>query len=329
MNGNSHTHFEDGTHLSNVAFAKYLGIYLDERASNKPDLNARITSTLATITALKYFWTSSAKPKWKLLVFNAIAGAKILYGLESLQLSPADLKRLDAFQQRGLRRILGYLPTHLDRTATNQKVLEHARRETMKRKPANDRNRQLETFSTTIKRRAISRLGHIIRLPDDDPMNQITLRREKPLYPAAKRVGRPKLNWAKQTFQAAWETAKTISATALGTTFTASEEQYENLINLAKFRRPPFNTKNSISDYEASSQGPHTTLTGESPQGPLSTLTGANPQGPLPALTGASPQGPLSTLHGASPQGPQPSHAKGKGRQLTNFVAGAPLAVRW
>ena len=99
MNGNSHTHFEDGAHLSNVPVAKYLGISLDESASNKPDLNAKIT--LATITALKYFWTSSTKPKWKLLVFNAIAGAKILYGLESLQLTPADLKRLDAFQQRG------------------------------------------------------------------------------------------------------------------------------------------------------------------------------------------------------------------------------------
>ena len=178
MEGDSHTHFEDGTHLSSVASATHLGNSLDERASIEPDLNARITSTLATITALKYLWYSSAKPKWELLAFSAIAGAKILYGLESLQLSPADLKRLDAFQQTGLRRILGYLPTHLDRTATNQKALEHARSETMKRKPSSDRNRQLETFSTTIKRRAVSLLGHIIRLPGNDTMQQTTLRRE-------------------------------------------------------------------------------------------------------------------------------------------------------
>ena len=143
MRGHSHTHFEDGTYLSNVPHARYLGITLDENASNTPDLNSRITAALATITALKHFWKSSAKPKWKLLVFNAIAGANILYGLESLQLTPADLKRLDAFQQRGLRRILGFLPTHLDRTATNQRVLERARTETMKRRPTQGHNQQL------------------------------------------------------------------------------------------------------------------------------------------------------------------------------------------
>ena len=93
MRGHSHTHFEDGTFLCSVPDARYLGISLDENASNKPDLNSRITATLATITALKNLWRSSAKPKWKLLVFNAIAGAKLLYGLESLQLTPADLKR--------------------------------------------------------------------------------------------------------------------------------------------------------------------------------------------------------------------------------------------
>ena len=55
MNGNSHTHFEDVTYLSNVADTTVLGISLDESASNKPDLNARITTTLATTIALKQF----------------------------------------------------------------------------------------------------------------------------------------------------------------------------------------------------------------------------------------------------------------------------------
>ena len=50
----------------------------------------------------------------------------MLYGLESLQMTEADCRRLDAFQQRGLRRILGIPPSHLDRTATNQTVLEAA-----------------------------------------------------------------------------------------------------------------------------------------------------------------------------------------------------------
>ena len=81
----THTHFKDGAKLTNVGHAKYLGISLDEKTSNKPDLNTRITDTLATITTLKYFWQSSAKASWKLMVVNAVVGAKILYGLESPQ----------------------------------------------------------------------------------------------------------------------------------------------------------------------------------------------------------------------------------------------------
>ena len=147
-----------------------------EKASNKPYLNTRITDTLATITTLKYFWKSSAKPSWKLLVFNAVVGAKILYGLESLQLTESDYRRLDAFQQGGLRRILGILPSHLDRTATNQSVLAAAEKARSKK----DKNAHVETFSETIKRRAIALLGHIVRLPNEDPMKQTALRRNKP-----------------------------------------------------------------------------------------------------------------------------------------------------
>ena len=64
IGGLSHTHFEDGTSLSNVPDAKYLGISLDENASNKPDLSSRIIATLATLIALQQVRRSSAKPKW-------------------------------------------------------------------------------------------------------------------------------------------------------------------------------------------------------------------------------------------------------------------------
>ena len=126
MNGHSHTQFQDETQLTNVTHAKYLGITLDERASNKPDLNARLTATMATVATPKNMWKSSAAPKWEILVFNTVVGSKILYGLESLQMTAPDYRRLDAFQQRGLRRTLGILPSHLDRIATNKFVLEAA-----------------------------------------------------------------------------------------------------------------------------------------------------------------------------------------------------------
>lgn len=45
------------------------------------------------------------------------------YGLETLQLNKNHLNRLDAFQVKGLRRILEVPPTFIDRTWTNAKVL--------------------------------------------------------------------------------------------------------------------------------------------------------------------------------------------------------------
>ena len=39
MNGDAHTQFLDATKLKNEPDAKYLGITIDERASNTPDLN--------------------------------------------------------------------------------------------------------------------------------------------------------------------------------------------------------------------------------------------------------------------------------------------------
>ena len=93
------------------------------------------------------------------------------------------------------------------------------------------------------------------------------------------------------------------NTTTPGTTFTASAEQNDNLMQTAKLRRPPFHTQNSTEEFG--------TATGASPQGPLSTLTGASPLGPLSALTGARPQGPLSTLTGGEPAGPPVSTHRG------------------
>ena len=55
LNGIAHTHFQDGTLLSNVPDAKCLGVSLNEGASNKPDLAARFVATLAMVTASKTY----------------------------------------------------------------------------------------------------------------------------------------------------------------------------------------------------------------------------------------------------------------------------------
>ena len=86
-------------------------------------------------------------------------------------MTDADNRRLDAFQQRGLRRILGILPSHLDRIATHRSVLEAAEKQRKEKGGIT----QFETFSQT-KKRAVALLGHIIRLPEEDAMTQANLK---------------------------------------------------------------------------------------------------------------------------------------------------------
>ena len=61
--------------------------------------------------------------KWKIQVYNAIIRSESLYGLETIQLTKPKVNRLDAFQMRGLSRILKTQPTLEDRTRTNEKNL--------------------------------------------------------------------------------------------------------------------------------------------------------------------------------------------------------------
>ena len=52
--------------------------------------------------------------------------SKVAYSLETAPLNTAQKKRLDAFQQKGLRQIMGIQPTFIDRAMSNKKVLDYA-----------------------------------------------------------------------------------------------------------------------------------------------------------------------------------------------------------
>ena len=49
-----------------------------------------------------------------------------MYGLESAQLNDTAKRRIDAFQLKGLRKILNLKTTYVDRNNTNQRVYEQA-----------------------------------------------------------------------------------------------------------------------------------------------------------------------------------------------------------
>ena len=126
-NKNNIIRFKDGSRLSAVEQVTYLGGNLNKRVSPKAEVDSRIAAATGQANKLKLFWKKSMSSlQWKVTVYNAIVCSKLLYGLETVQMTSALESKLDAFQQKGLRRILNIPPTFIDRSWTNVRVREKA-----------------------------------------------------------------------------------------------------------------------------------------------------------------------------------------------------------
>ena len=94
----------------------------DAREVNRRIINARIAQG-----RLNVFWREGKiSKKWRILMYNAIVGKKLIYGLEVLPMTEVLQKKLDAFYVRGLRRIMGRQSTYIDRSEgnTNKAIIQ-------------------------------------------------------------------------------------------------------------------------------------------------------------------------------------------------------------
>ena len=104
--------------------APYVGIDMSAKDNPHFEINTKITSTTATLNKLDLFWKKApVSTTWKLTVHNAVVINKLLYGLESASLTDAEYARLDAFQIKALRKMLGrthsYVPLTRQRRSGN------------------------------------------------------------------------------------------------------------------------------------------------------------------------------------------------------------------
>ena len=141
-----------------------------------------------------YWKASNASKKWQLVIFDAVICSKLLYGLETLHLTSACLKKLDAFQLRCLRRILKIPPTFIDRANTNRAVLQQATNVAF---PHQGDHREISLFSVHYQDRRAKLLGHIARASHDDPLRQISFTPDsvQRVQNGKQRQGRPRQNW--------------------------------------------------------------------------------------------------------------------------------------
>ena len=171
MNNDGNIHFDDATPLPKNYEATYLGNELNREINVKHEiLNKLQTVRITWFKLLPYWKASDANVKWKLRIFDAVIRAKLLYGLETVHLTKAMLNKIDAFQIRGLRKILNLPSTSIDRRFTNRYVLRRA--SDLMSTHGNHENNLL--FSHCYNERRAKLLGHIARTTQQDPLRQIS-----------------------------------------------------------------------------------------------------------------------------------------------------------
>merc|ERR1711966_187028 len=119
------------------------------------------------------FWNHSNCPtKFELGVFDAVIRAKLVYGLEAVQLPNHLINRLNTFQLKGLREILNMQTTFANRSNTNAKVFQTANR---CKNPNNLPGKNVKSFGDYLADKRANLLKHIVRAPSEDPLRQATL----------------------------------------------------------------------------------------------------------------------------------------------------------
>ena len=184
----------DGALVPSKHEATYLGSILTDTVDNHREVCNRITDATVTCNRLKLFWNKAQNTKtWKLRVFDSNLKSKVVQGLQCIQLTKSDLNKLNALEMKGLRRILKIPPTFIDRSYTNQKVLDILQP---------DHRHYVEKFSLTWMKRKVKLLGHFLRTDSQDPMKQVMLdpytNRPRLEY---RRPGTPRASWLLETFK--------------------------------------------------------------------------------------------------------------------------------
>jgi hypothetical protein len=172
-----------GQLLLSTTKLQYLGAAISEDGLCDNELSRRIGIAKGQFLALVRLWKHSALSlRRRLHFYSALVESRLLYGLVSVCLKVAQARRLDGFQNRCLRTILGVKPSFISRIS-NAEVLRRA---------------GLATASNCLLKRQMVLFGKVIRSACDGPLQTVcfipgTLRPATERY--VRRVGRPRKEW--------------------------------------------------------------------------------------------------------------------------------------
>jgi hypothetical protein len=181
-----HLRAPDGKDIAASDSMTYLGTNLRADGTIKRELGRKLAMAWADFQRLDRLWrhTSVSRAR-KFLIFQATISSRALYGLSGAWLNASERRRLDGFQSKCLRKILGIPAAYFSRIS-NKEVLNRA---------------QHVPYTTQLLKKQLMLYGRIGRAPDDDALRSLTFCPGS-LTPATsrfvRRVGRPRHEWASQ-----------------------------------------------------------------------------------------------------------------------------------
>ena len=186
--------------------APYLGTNMSARRNPHFEISTGITCTTATLNKSDLFWkTAPVSTTWKLRVHDAVIISKLLYGLESASWTNAEYERIDAFQIKALRKMLGIKHSYHSHVS-NESVMQAANR----RIRLKEGKTITKMFEKLINRR-IKFMAHLSRAEEDDLIKTCTINRDGFRIPAGfKRTGRLRIKWYDQVMNACFNRLVTI-----------------------------------------------------------------------------------------------------------------------
>ena len=145
-------------------------------------------------------------------MYNTVVISRLMCGIESLEFTESLKTRLNAFQMRGLRRILKIDHSYWSHVA-NQEIIGKANvvadtkenitdnwQQILRNK--GDKEKKIKLISEVIEERQTKLLGHAMRREDDDPLKQVCFDEEghQHIY-EKRRIGRPRIHWVRETMK--------------------------------------------------------------------------------------------------------------------------------
>ena len=178
----------EGADVEETSSLLYLGATLHSDARHGAEVSRRIGQAGREFLALQQVWKHAGLSKsQKLRVFDACIISTLLYGISTIWLNQGGRRRVDAFQAKCLRKVLGIPHSFISRV-TNKAVLEEA---------------NALPLSSRVLCQQLSYFGKLARGSGEELGRKVVFETDRfacQKQPGPRRVGRPRQSWVTQVW---------------------------------------------------------------------------------------------------------------------------------